>query len=122
MVSRARRPRPRCGGRAHGEYPRAPDRSPPDLPGTRDFGGDPDSLRGATPVKPQPGDNPIPTDAPPAPGPGSLAPIPDSPEPAAIPPGDAVEYLRRATRAILDERRDHRRERGKPASPGARGW
>jgi hypothetical protein len=79
---------------------------------------------GATPMPAQlqPGEQPIPTDAPPAPGKGTIPPVPDSAEPSPLSPPDAVEHLRRAARRIREERQAYRKGRQRSAPPGVRDW
>jgi hypothetical protein len=53
-------------------------------------------------------------------GQGSLPPLADRGEVAPLAPQDALEHLEQATRRILDEMRQHRRSRARPA--GVRDW
>jgi hypothetical protein len=82
--------------------------------------GNPDA-RGVVPAEAQPGEQPTPTDAPPAPGKGTLPPVPDSAERAPLAPADAAEHLRQAARRIRAERQAFRKGRGR-ATAGVRDW
>jgi hypothetical protein len=57
-----------------------------------------------------------------APGSGTLPPVPDRSEPAPLAERAALEHLEMATRRILEESREHRRGRARPASSGMRDW
>jgi tetratricopeptide (TPR) repeat protein len=85
-------------------------------------GSKPDERSGATPIEPRPGDELTRTDAPPAPGKGTLPPVPDKAEPAPLSPAQAAEHLRRAARRIRDERQAFRKGRARPAPAGVPDW
>jgi hypothetical protein len=67
----------------------------------------------------QPGGTPEGT---PAPGRGSLPPVPDRSEAAPLSASDALMHLEQATERILKESREHRRGRARPAGTGVRDW
>jgi tetratricopeptide (TPR) repeat protein len=99
------------------------DRSEKPEPGReRSPGSKPDERSGATPIQPQPGDELTKTDAPPAPGKGTLPPVPDKAEPSPLTAAQAAEHLRRATRRILEERQAYRKGRARPAPAGVHDW
>jgi hypothetical protein len=57
------------------------------------------------------------------PGRGSLLPpLPDRAEAAPLAPNDALQHLEQATQRILDDARQHRRARSRPAGSGVRDW
>jgi hypothetical protein len=123
---RARRsPREKPAGEESDSNPRPPERpaaptpNPVGEPGT-ERGADPNAP--AVPVKPEPGQTPVPANEPPPPGPGNLPPVPDQAEPAPLSPADAAAHLEQATRRIVGEGQAHRRERARPSSPGVRDW
>jgi hypothetical protein len=74
------------------------------------------------PVKPDQGQSPSSSNAPPPPGLGNLPPVPDQAEPALLSATDAAAHLEKATRRIVDEGQAHRRERARPPSSGVRDW
>jgi hypothetical protein len=55
-------------------------------------------------------------------GKGTLVPVSDNSDATPLPPGDALEHLEQATRRILDDVRQHRRGRSRPARSGVRDW
>jgi tetratricopeptide (TPR) repeat protein len=57
-----------------------------------------------------------------APGQGALPPVSDRSEQAPLAQRDALEHLEQATRRILDEMKQYRRSRPRPAGPGVRDW
>jgi tetratricopeptide (TPR) repeat protein len=58
----------------------------------------------------------------PAPGRGTLPPVPDRPDATPLSANEAVEHLEIATRLILEESRQHRRARARQPASGVRDW
>jgi tetratricopeptide (TPR) repeat protein len=58
----------------------------------------------------------------PAPGRGTLPPVPDRSESAPLSATDALAHLEQATERILKESREHRRGRARPSGTGVRDW
>jgi Ca-activated chloride channel homolog len=105
---------------------RLPDKQPgtTETPGAGDGseGARPDERTGTTPAKVGPGEQPIQTDAPPAPGAGSLPPVPDQANLSPLAREDAVEHLKRAAQRILEEGQTHRASKGRKTAAGVRDW
>jgi tetratricopeptide (TPR) repeat protein len=104
--------------------PKPPDQSgPKPQPGGNDSGaGRPDSKGPRVPVKPDAGTKPKPTDDQPAPGTGTLPPVPDTAELSPLSPEDAASHLEEAAGRIVRERHAHRVQTVKPAAPGVKDW
>jgi hypothetical protein len=79
-------------------------------------GGSPSTARGG-PEQPT-----GPNQGAPTAGQGALPPLADRSEPSPLTPNDALAHLEQATRRIMDEMRQHRRSRARPAGAGVRDW
>jgi tetratricopeptide (TPR) repeat protein len=104
--------------------PKPPDRGgPKPQPGGNDSGtGKPDSKGERTPVKPDAATKPKPSDDQPAPGTGTLPPVPDTAELSPLSPEDAAAHLEDAAARIMRERHAHRLQTVKPSAPGVKDW
>jgi tetratricopeptide (TPR) repeat protein len=116
--------------RANEEEPNdPPNPKPPDQSGTKaqpngnDSGtGRPDSKGQRVPFKPDAGMKPKPADDQPAPGTGTLPPVPDTADLSPLSPDDAAAHLEEAAVRIVRERRSHRLQTIKPVAPGVKDW
>jgi tetratricopeptide (TPR) repeat protein len=122
--------RARQAERPNDEEPSDPTNpKPPDSTGTKPQpggnetgAGKPDSKGQRVPVKPDSGTKPKPTDDQPAPGTGTLPPVPDTAELSPLSPEDAAAHLEDAAIRIVRERHAHRVQSVKPAAPGVKDW
>jgi tetratricopeptide (TPR) repeat protein len=73
-------------------------------------------------VKPEPGTQPTPTNEQPAPGKGTLPPVPDDVELPPLSAEDASAHLGEAAAKIARERHTHRKQTAKPIAPGVKDW
>jgi tetratricopeptide (TPR) repeat protein len=114
---------PEEGGRQDEDrQPDRPESAPKERGGEPGEQGEPDPRSGGMPARPEPGEQPTPTSAPPAPGAGKLPPVPDGAEPAPLSARDAAAHLEAAAKRILSERQAYRRGKVKAAAEGVRDW
>jgi tetratricopeptide (TPR) repeat protein len=84
--------------------------------------GKPDPGGSRIPVRPEPGTRPTPSNEQPAPGTGTLPPIPDDAELPPLSAEDAAAHLEDAAAKIARERHTHRKQSAKPVAPGVKDW
>jgi tetratricopeptide (TPR) repeat protein len=116
--------------RANEEEPTDPNNpKPPDQGGPKPQAGGNDSVAGKPdsrgqrfPVKQDTGTRPKPTEDQPAPGTGTLPPVPDAAELSPLSPEDAAAHLGEAAAKIVRERQAHRVQSVKPMAPSVKDW
>lgn len=85
-------------------------------PGVPDPSGEP------SPVKLEPGQDPVAAAQQPAPGAGQLPAVPDRADLVPMASEDAAEHLQRAAARVLSERREHRQRMARPPSVNVLDW